>query len=400
MPFIIFLVFAAIVTFIGLRYRMLKQMMIMLACVAVVLGIIGYSKYKGYQAFMAMKSGMASMKQTISTAKATSSDWSQEMRAVGSIRAEKGVDLSNELDGIVEEINFRSGDDVKQGTLLIKQRAEDDVAKLASLQASSKLAQINYARDKKQLAVQAISQATLDADAATLASARAQVAQQQAIVDKKFIRAPFSGHLGIRNVDVGQYIKAGTNIVTLQQLDPIYLDFDIPQQALAQVKPGQAIAVKNDTYPDRVFHGQIAAINPKVDTATRNVSVRAELTNADHALLPGMYATAKISVGTPEKFVTVPQTAITYNPYGNTVYVVHHKDKSDKPIDEKDQDLVVEQSFVTVGETRGDQVQVLKGLKDGDIVVSAGQIKLQNGAAIDINNSVTPKNDANPHPVE
>jgi membrane fusion protein (multidrug efflux system) len=378
---------------------MIKRMILMLIVVAAVVGVIGYFKYQGFQGFMAMKAGMASAKQTISTTKATLEDWKQQVEAVGSLRAAKGVDISNELVGTVEEIDFNSGDDVKEGTLLIKLRAEDDIAKLETLQAAEKLAEINYNRDKKQLAVQAVSQATVDTDAATLQGARAQVAEQKAVVDKKFIRAPFSGHMGIRNVDVGQYLSAGTAIVTLQQLDPIYLDFTLPQQSLAQIKVGQKLGVKSDTWPDTTFEGTIIAINPKVDLTTRNVQIRAELPNPDHKLLPGMYATAEITVGEEQKFVTLPQTAITYNPYGNTVFIV--KSKGDKSKDDKGQDeLVVDQVFVTIGETRGDQVQILKGVKDGDTVVSAGQLKLQNGSGVIVNNSVTPKDDANPTPQE
>ena len=369
-------------------------MFIMLLVFFAVIGFVGWRKYEGYKGFMAMKEGMGHMKQTISTTTATTQDWSDQVEAVGSIRAAKGVDISNELAGTVEEIHFNSGGDVKEGTLLVKLRAEDDIAKLASLEATAKLAEITLARDKKQLKAQAISQATVDADSANLLSARAQAEEQKAIVDKKFIRAPFSGRLGIRNVDLGQYLTAGTAIVTLQQLNPVYLDFTLPQQSLSQIKTGQKITVKNDTFPDRVFDGKIAAINPKVDLTTRNVQVRAELANTDFALLPGMYATADIAVGEAQPFVTLPQTAITYNPYGNTVFVVKSKDGK------ADGDLTAEQVFVTTGKTRGDQVQILKGVNEGDVIVSSGQLKLQNGSSVVVNNTVVPKDDANPKPQE
>lgn len=372
---------------------MIKRMLLMLLAFVVVLSFVGWRKYEGYKGFMAMKAGMAHMKQTISTTTATVQDWRPQLAAVGSIRAAKGVDISNELAGMVEEIHFNSGGDVKAGTLLVKLRAEDDIAKLASLEASERLAGITLARDKKQLGVQAISRATVDTDSANLQSARAQVQEQKAIVDKKFIRAPFSGHLGIRNVDMGQYLAAGTSIVTLQQLDPVYLDFTLPEQDFAQVKEGQEISVTNDTYPDREFPGKIAAISPKVDLTTRNIQVRAELPNADHALLPGMYATAKISIGKASSYVTLPQTAISYNPYGDTVFIVKSRDG-------KKDDLEADQVFVTVGKTRGDQIQILKGVNEGDVVVSSGQLKLQNGASVSVNNAVEPKNNPNPHPQE
>ena len=217
------------------------------------------------------------------------------------MRAVKGADLSLEVSGVVDTISFNSGDDVEQGALLLKLRADDDAAKLESLQATADLNQITYQRDLKQFQIQAVSQATLDTDAANLKNAKAQVAQQQAILDKKFLRAPFAGHLGIRAVDLGQYLGAGTVIVTLQALDPIFLDFFVPQQSVDQVRLGQTVTVRIDAFKDQTFPGEISAINPKVDASSRNVQVRATLKNADHKLLPGMYATVDISTGAPQQ---------------------------------------------------------------------------------------------------
>jgi membrane fusion protein (multidrug efflux system) len=241
-----------------------------------------------------------------------------------------------------------------------------------------------------------VSQANLDTDEANLKNANAQVAQQQAILDKKTLRAPFAGHLGIRAVDIGQYLSAGTAIVTLQALDPIYMDFFVPQQSIAQVRLGQTVAVKVDAYKDQTFPGEVSAINSKVDPSSRNVQVRATLKNADHRLLPGMYATVEINTGAPQNYITLPQTVITYNPYGDTVYIVDSKgaDANGKP------QLIARQSFVTVGPTRGDQVAVLKGVSEGDMIVTAGQIKLHNGSTVLIDNSVTPTADAAPVPVD
>src|SRR3984957_16044964 len=276
---------------------MKKRMVIMLIAVAVVFGGIF-----GFQAFKAMmikkfRSSMAQPPQTVTALKAANSPWQPNLEAVGSLRAVKGADLSLEVSGVVDSISFNSGDDVEQGTLLLKLRSDDDQAKLESLQATADLNQIIYDREKKQLALQAVSQATIDADAANLKNAKAQAAQQQAILDKKFLRAPFAGHLGLRQVDLGQYLGAGTVIVTLQALDPIYLDFFVPQQAVDQVRLGQSIAVKVDAYQDQTFTGEISAINPKVDANSRNVQVRATLKNADHKLIPGMYATVDIPTG-------------------------------------------------------------------------------------------------------
>jgi membrane fusion protein (multidrug efflux system) len=258
------------------------------------------------------------------------------------------------------------------------------------------LNQITSDRDQKQFKILAVSQATLDTDAANLKNAQAQVAQQRAILDKKTLRAPFAGHLGIRAVDLGQYLGAGTVIVTLQALDPIFVDFFVPQQAIAQVSIGQTVTAKIDAFKDETFTGKITALNPRVDPSSRNVQVRATLKNADHRLIPGMYATIDIVTGEPKNYITLPQTAITYNPYGDTVYIVDSKagDSSGKP------QLIARQTFVTTGATRGDQVAVLKGVNEGDTIVTAGQIKLHNGSTVLIDNSITPTADAAPVPVD
>jgi len=369
------------------------RMTIMLAVVAVVLGgVFGFQMFKAamIKKFMAQ---MAQPAQTVTAGKAEFSKWQPKIAAVGTLRAVKGADLSLEVSGVVAEIAINSGDDVAAGAMLLKLRDDDDVAKLESLQATAELNEITYDRDRKQLQLQAVSQATLDTDAANLKNAKAQVAQQKAIVDKKYLRAPFAGHLGIRAVDLGQYLGAGTVIVTLQALDPIFMDFFVPQQAVDQVKIGQQIAVKVDAYKDRTFAGEIAAINPKVDASSRNVQIRAALKNADHKLLPGMYATVEIPTGAPENLITLPQTAITFSPYGDTVYIVD--DKGTGP-DGKPK-LVARQSFVTTGATRGDQVAVLKGVSEGETIVTSGQLKLHNGSTVVIDNTVAPTADAAPN---
>jgi membrane fusion protein, multidrug efflux system len=371
---------------------MAKRMIIMLAAVAIVLGLVfGFQVFKTHMIKQVM-AGFANPPQTVSTITAGYQQWQPHLSAVGTLRAVDGANLSLQLSGIVSEIGFKSGDDVQKGQVLLRLRNDDDVAKLHALQAAAELAQINYDRDRKQLLIHAIAQATLDSDAASLKSDLAQVAQQQAIVDQKVLRAPFAGHLGIRAVDLGQYLTAGTTVVTLQALDPLYVDFYLPQQALATLKVGQAVALQVDTWPGETFSGQVSAINPQVDTSSRNVQIRATLPNPDHRLLPGMFATLQIDIGAPQRFVTLPQTAIAYNPYGDTVYLVLDKGKNAQG----QPDLIAQQNFVTTGDTRGDQVAVLKGVKAGDIVVSAGQIKLHNGAPVAINNTVQPLDIAHP----
>jgi membrane fusion protein (multidrug efflux system) len=371
---------------------MTKRMVIMLVAVAVVFGgIFGFQAFKSAMIKKFM-STMAQPPQTITAGKAAKSEWQPKIEAVGSLRAVKGADLSLEVSGVVDSISFNSGDDVEQGALLLKLRADDDVAKLESLQATADLNQITYDRDQKQFKIQAVSQANLDTDAANLKNAKAQVAQQQAILDKKTLRAPFAGHLGIRAVDLGQYLGAGTAIVTLQALDPIFVDFFVPQQSIDQVRLGQSIAIKIDAFKDQTFAGEIAAINPRVDASSRNVQVRASLKNADHKLIPGMYATIDIATGAPESYVTLPQTAITFSPYGDTVYIVDSKGNG---ADGKPQ-LIARQNFVTTGATRGDQVAILKGVNEGEMIVTSGQIKLHNGSTVLIDNSITPTADAAP----
>jgi membrane fusion protein (multidrug efflux system) len=375
---------------------MIKRMVIMLVVVALVLG--GIFGFQAFKASMIKKfmSQMSAPPQTVSTAKAAYDQWQSTIQAVGSLRAVKGADLSLETAGTIDSITFDSGDDVEAGAVLLKLRAYDDAAKLESLKATAALSHITYDRDLKQAKIQAVSQATLDTDAANLKNAEAQVAQQQAVLDKKTLRAPFAGHLGIRAVDLGQYLAAGAVVVTLQALDPIYLDFFVPQQAIDQVRLHQSLGVKVDAFPKDVFAGEISAINPRVDASSRNVQVRATLQNADHRLLPGMYATLDIQVGQPQRYVTLPQTAITYSPYGDSVYVVD--DKGNGP-DGKPQ-LVARQTFVTAGATRGDQVAVLTGVNEAETVVVAGQIKLHNGSTVLINNSIMPTADAAPLPVD
>jgi membrane fusion protein, multidrug efflux system len=375
---------------------MIKRMVIMLVAVAVVFG--GIFGFQAFKAVMIKKfiAALSNPPQTISAATAATSEWQPKIEAIGSLRAVRGADLSLEVSGVVESISFSSGDDVQEGATLLKLRTADDVARLESLKAMAELNEITLDRAQRLLKTQAVSQAQLDSDAANLKNAKAQVAQQQAIIEKKILRAPFAGHLGIRAVDLGQYLGAGTPIVTLQALDPIYVDFFVPQQSVDQVRLGQQVAVKVDAYKDQTFAGEISAVNPKVDISNRNVQIRATLKNADHKLLPGMYATVDIAIGSPATYVTLPQTAITYNPYGDTVYVVESKgnDAEGKP------HLVARQTFVTIGPTRGDQVAILRGVGEGDMIVTAGQIKLHNGSIVMIDNSVTPTAEAAPVPVD
>lgn len=380
------------------RDVMKKRMVIMLIVVAVLLGgIFGFEAFKNAM----IKKFIASSKnppQTVSTTKAVEAPWRQTLETVASLRAHSSANLSPQVAGIVDSIHFKSGEDVKKGQLLVSLNAQADQAKLDALKAAEHIASITYDRDKRQYNAQAISKQVLDSDAANLKQAQANVAQQQALLNYDYIRAPFSGRLGIRQVDLGQYLNPGTTIVALQSLDPIYADFHLPQQTLEQIKVGQKIEAKTDALPGETFSGHIIAISPEVDTGTLNVKIRAALQNPAHKLLTGMYATVDVITGAPHAYITLPQTAITYNPYGDTVYlVVPAKEKDGQG---KGSRLIAKQQFVTVGDTRGDQIQILKGVKAGQTVVTAGQIKLHNGSPLAINNQIQPSDDAHPTPQE
>jgi membrane fusion protein (multidrug efflux system) len=373
---------------------MTKRMVLMLVIAGLIFGgIFGFQAFKS-RMIKKYLSSQGVPPQTVSTIKATAQEWQPELSAIGTLRAVRGADLAPEVAGIISAIHFRSGEEVKAGAPLVQLNAAADIAQLESLKAAAELAELTYRRDQSQLKVQAVSQATVDTDAANLKVAKARVAQQQALVDKKNLRAPFAGRLGLRAVDLGQYVAPGTKLVTLQALDPVYVDFSVPQSGLAQVRTGLKVSATTDALPDERFEGTIDAIDAKVDPATRNVQVRASLRNPQHRLLPGMFVSVAVESGGEERRLTLPQSAITFNPYGNTVFVVEEKGKGPdgKP------KLVAAQRFVTTGPTRGDQIAVLSGVKEGETVVSAGQLKLRNGVPVIVNNSVQPANEAAPQP--
>jgi len=373
---------------------MTKRMFIMLMLVAVVFGgVFGFKAWKGYM--MGKKMAARGMPpQTVSTIVANYREWQPKLHAVGSLHAVRGVDINPEVPGVVAKIHFKQGQDVKQGDLLLKLDASSDTARLQSLKAVAKLARITYRRDLAQFQVKAVSKQTVDTDKANLKQAIANAAEQQAMVNKKFIRAPFSGRLGIRQVDVGQYLNVGAGIVTLQTLDPIYLDFFLPQQTLNAIRVGQQVIARINTWPGLTFSGKVIVINPQVESSTRNIRIRAILKNPMHKLLSGMYATVDVVSGSSQRYITLPQTAIVYNPYGNIVYLAGEKGtgKQGKPR------LVAKAVFITIGSTRGDQVAIIKGIKEGDTVITTGQIKLRNGSPILINNAIQPGFDANFQP--
>jgi membrane fusion protein (multidrug efflux system) len=323
---------------------------------------------------------------------AQTSTWQPSVEAVGNLRASKGTSLAAEVSGIVTAIHFDSGKMVKAGQLILDLNAAPLKAQLEQLKAAARLAKQNFDRDLAQLKMHAVSQAAVDLAAANMKSASAQVTMQEAIIAQKSIRAPFAGQLGIRQVDLGQYLAPGTALVNLQQLDPMYLDFTVPQAQIDLIHVGEHVTVQTNAFPNKVFTGIISALEPQVDISTRNLKVRASIANPDGELLPGLFATARVNKGDKKEYITLPNSAIAYNPYGSTAFIVKSEGKG---ADGKPK-LVVEQRFVTTGLVRGDQVAVLSGLQVNEVVVTSGQLKLRNGTLVIVNNSVQPSNNPNP----
>jgi membrane fusion protein (multidrug efflux system) len=409
----------------------IKRMILMIVLVLVLIGIIAGIKVMSVMKMMAgMKPPPPSV---VSTAKAAYQEWQPEMRAVGTLRAVRGADLALDIAGLVTKVNVQSGDEVKEGQVLLQLRDAEDVAQLHQLEAQATWAGVTFERFKKQLAVAAVSKADYDEKEADLKSKLAAVAQQQVNVSKKQLRAPFAGRAGIVTVNPGAYLNSGATIVTVQQIDPVFVDFHLPQKDLGDLKVGQKVTLTLDAFADKKFEGTLSAISPKVDGDTRNVQVEAKIPNPDRILTPGMFANVNVEVGTKQRYLTLPQTAVVFNPYGETVFVVKKKSEADKAqaaeaaknadtkpaanetskdkaaADAKDAKkgpqmspdaLVVQQAFVTTGATRGDQVSITKGLDEGVEVVSSGQIKLKSGSPIAIDNSVQPANSPNPTPQE
>lgn len=372
---------------------MTKRMLIMIGAVLVLIAALAGGKYLQVKKLIA--SIPKPQPQTVSTMEVQTSRWQPQLQAVGTLSPVRGVNVANEVAGLVRSVHFKSGQDVAAGALLVQLDADTDVAQLHALQAQADQAATVLKRDRAQLAVKAVSQAQVDTDTNNLKVARAQVAQQAATVEKKSIRAPFAGRLGITTLQPGQYLNPGSTLVTLQTLDPIYVDFTLPQQQLGHLDVGQTVQLTVDAFPGQTFSGKINAINPTIDPATRNVQAEATVANPKRQLLPGMFAKVQIDLGGEQDHLTLPQTAIAYNPYGSTVFVVEPAkskpgEAAGKPA------LVARQVLVETGATRGDQVAIVKGLTAGQQVVTSGQLKLKNGTPVVIDNSVQPAD--NPHP--
>jgi membrane fusion protein (multidrug efflux system) len=408
-------------TYVSARPKQRKRLIIVILVVAILFALlIGFNTFKGIMIGKFMKS-MGNPPQTVSTMTVEYQAWQPHVQAVGNVRAVHGADLAFDVAGLVESVDVKSGADVKKGQELIKLVDADDRAKLEALKATAQLAKLTADRSKQQLAVQAISKAQYDADMANLKSAQANAAAQQALVDKKTLRAPFAGRIGIITANPGQYINVGTTVVTLQQLDPVYVDFTVPQSSLNELQVGGKVEVTADAFKDKTFTGNVSATDPKIDLSTRNVGVEATVSNPDKLLVPGMFTQVAVDSGATQRYLTLPQTAISYAPYGDTVFVVHEgsppeTDANGQPVkakpaaadaeakpaakDKNGPSHYVQQVVVTVGQTRGDQVAIEGGIKQGDIIVTSGQLKLKNGTPVNVNNKVQPAFNPKPNPVE
>jgi membrane fusion protein (multidrug efflux system) len=368
---------------------LLRRMLIMLGVVLVV--VLALAAYKGFSIYQQVQMFSAPQPAiSVDAATAEERPWQGRLPAIGTLKAFQGVDLTAEVQGTVQAVLFRSGEQVHTGQPLLQMDSQVEKAILATALAVRNLAQVEFQRGKNLAVKQAISKSEFDRLNAELLKAEASVAQLQASLDKKRIIAPFAGTIGIRQVDTGDYLSPGNPVATLQDLSKLFVDFFLPEQAAPKVAIGERVRFSVAAYPDEVFEGEVVAINPKVETTTRNLLVRAMLVNPESKLLPGMFANLEVLLPGKQNVVVVPETAITYTLYGNSVYVISEKKAQDgQPVkDAKGQpELVVERRFVDTGERRAGQVVINKGLQAGEQVVSAGQLKLDSGAHVSIANA-------------
>jgi membrane fusion protein (multidrug efflux system) len=344
----------------------------------------------------AMAAKMAPPATTVSSAVVKEENWAPILSSVGSISAVQGAVVSAELAGIVSEINFQNGAEAQKGEVLMKLDASQEEALLRSAEAEAQLAKTDLERSRDLAIKKVVSSAELDSAQSKFTRLNAVVDQMRSSIGKKSLIAPFDGQLGIRQVNVGQMINAGQQVVQLTALDSVYVDFALPQQNVSQLAPGLEIQVRTDAVPGHEFKGKITAINSMVDAVTRNVTVQGTLENPDHALRPGMFAQVDVVLPQKGKTLVIPGSAVSYAPYGDSVFVI---DKNKDPKTGKESQTI-RQQFVRVGEARGDFVAITQGLKAGETIVSTGVFKLRNGMPVTINNELAPKPELNPKPVD
>jgi membrane fusion protein, multidrug efflux system len=364
--------------------------------VLLIAGAIAGVKARQIQKLMAAGASMAMPPESVSSASVHEEKWQNALSTIGSITAVQGVTITPEVPGTVREITFESGAMVAKGDVLLRLDTSFEEAQLRALEAQSELARINLVRAKTLRADNMVSQSELDTADATLKQNQANADAIRATIEKKILRAPFAGQLGIRQVNLGQYLDTGKPVVSLQSLAPVYADFTLPQQELARLKAGLTVRLSTDAYLGRVFEGSLDAINPQIDSETRGVELRAAFKNADQTLRPGMYVRVEVVLPEEQSVLVIPATSVLSAPFGDSVYVIEPKaaEGEAKP------SLVVRQQFIRSGRARGDFLVVESGLKNGERIVNAGLFKLRNGMAVVENNELVPKAALAPHPAD
>ncbi|MEW8645114.1 MAG: efflux RND transporter periplasmic adaptor subunit [Candidatus Thiodiazotropha endolucinida] len=371
---------------------MLKKLVFTLIGLAILIGVPTLIKLKQFETMGAAQ--MEIPPETVTSDQVRSQRWPNTVKATGSLVAVQGVIVTAELGGKIEEIAFESGDRVKQDDLLVRIDVSAEQAQLRSAEAAAKLARINLDRNRDLRANKTVSQADLDTAEANFKQATAQVDNVRATIAKKTLRAPFAGQLGLRQVNLGQIVEQGTPVVTLQTIDPIYVDFSLPQQQFSILEPGTEVHVTTDAAPEKVFSGRIIAVNPEIDQMTRSVRVRATLSNQSELLRPGMFANVEVMLSDDEEVLAIPATAVLYAPYGDTVFVI------DEVEDEKsgEKQLVLRQQVIRLGASRGDFVAVVTGLEEEEKVVTSGVFKLRPKMAVIVDNALAPEAKMEPAP--
>jgi membrane fusion protein (multidrug efflux system) len=372
---------------------MAKRMIVMLLVTLTIVAGLGFVKFRQIQAAMAEGAAFQPPPEAVTTIVAEQEKWPSTFSAIGTVAAVQGVTVSADLPGIVERINFESGRAVREGDVLVVLDTRQEKAQLAAVEAQRDLARLNFERMQGLVTDGAISRADYDQAAAEQKSTEARVGEIRATIERKTIRAPFSGILGIRQVNLGQYLAGGDPVVPLQSLNPIYVNFGLPQQATGQIRIGSTVRLTADEVSGVEFSGRVTAVDSVVNEATRNVQVQATIPNSDGKLRPGMFVQTTLAMGGAESLISLPASAVSYAPYGDSVFIVTDMKSPDgKPY------RGVRQQFVKLGGSRGDQVAIVSGVKPGEEVVTSGVFKLRNGAAVQVNNKVRPGNNPAPKP--
>jgi membrane fusion protein (multidrug efflux system) len=368
-------------------------MIVMLTATVLIVAGLGFVKFRQVQTMIAQGAAFQPPPEAVTTIVASEERWPSSLTAIGTIAAVRGVTVSADLPGVVDSIAFESGQAIREGAVLAILDTRQERAQLAAAEAQRDLARINFDRMTGLLNERVVSQAEFDRAQADERQAEARVGEIRAAIDRKTITAPFAGVLGLRKVNLGQYLSGGDALVTLQSLNPIYVNFGVPQQAIPQVRAGRTVRVTVEGLGNVEFSGLITAVDSVVDESTRNVQAQATIVNPSGTLRPGMFVQTAVTVGAANAVISLPASAIQHAPYGDSVFVV------DDLKDRKGQTYRgVRQQFVKTGDARGDQVAVVSGLKPGDEVVTSGVFKLRNGAAVLVNNTVRPGNDPAPRP--